>query len=97
MARELGGHGRTGDRWGWWLRHAALSSESGRQVDGTVEADDLSHTAGHTGQATQGGTKASRCFSQTERRHDLGIGLCMHHDACGLQIAVASPPVQPRP
>jgi hypothetical protein len=27
-------------------------------VDGTVEANDLSHTAGHKGQAKQGGTKA---------------------------------------
>src|SRR5262247_939525 len=29
-----------------------------RQLDGTVEADDLYHTAGHKGQATQGGKKA---------------------------------------
>src|SRR6516225_3614296 len=97
IARELGVHVRTGYRWCWWLRNAALSYEIGRQLDGTVEADDLSHTAGHKGQATQGGTKASRCFSQTERLHDLGIGLCMHRDACGLQIAVESPPVKPLP
>src|SRR5262249_25004973 len=47
MARELGVHVRTGYRWCWWLRHAALSYEIGRKLAGTVEADDLSHTAGH--------------------------------------------------
>jgi hypothetical protein len=94
---RVGGHVRTGYRWGWWLRHAALSYEIGRQVDGTVEADDLSHTAGHTGQAKQGGKKASLCFSQTQRLHDLGIGLCMKRDACGLQIAVESTPVEHLP
>ena len=31
IARELGGHVRTGYRWGWWLRKVALSSEIGRQ------------------------------------------------------------------
>jgi len=29
-----------------------------RQLAGTIEADDLSHTAGNKGQATQGGKKA---------------------------------------
>jgi hypothetical protein len=58
IARELGIHSRTSDRWGWWLRHAALSSAMHRQREGTVEADDLSHTAGNKGQATQGGKKA---------------------------------------
>ena len=48
---------RTGYRWCWWLRNAALSYEIGRQLDGTVEADDLYHTAGHKGQAKTGGTK----------------------------------------
>jgi transposase-like protein len=52
IARELGIHIRTSYRWGWWLRHAALSSEMHRQLEGTVEADDLYHTAGHKGQAT---------------------------------------------
>ena len=56
IAREVGVDVRTGSRWCWWLRHAALSYEIGRQVDGTVEADDLYHTAGHKGQAKQGGT-----------------------------------------
>jgi len=58
MARELGVHVRTGYRWCWWLRHAALSYEIGRQLEGTVEADDLYHTAGHKGQAKTGGKKA---------------------------------------
>jgi hypothetical protein len=49
---------RTGYRWCWWLRNAALSYEMERQLEGTVEADDLYHTAGHKGQAKQGGKKA---------------------------------------
>jgi hypothetical protein len=49
---------RTGYRWCWWLRNTALSYEMERQVAGTVEADDLYHTAGHKGQAKQGGKKA---------------------------------------
>ena len=57
IARELGVPIRTSDRWGWGLRKAALSYELQRQVDGTVEADDLSHTAGYRAHATQGGTK----------------------------------------
>jgi hypothetical protein len=52
-----GGHVRTGYRWCWWLRHAALSDEMERQLEGTVEADDLSHTVGQKGQAKQGGKK----------------------------------------
>jgi transposase-like protein len=58
IARELGVHVRTGYRWCWWLRKAALSYEIGRKWQGTVEADDLYHTAGHKGQAKTGGTKA---------------------------------------
>jgi len=58
IAREWGVHVRTGYRWGWWLRNAALSDERERQLAGTVEADDLYHTAGHKGQAKTGGTKA---------------------------------------
>jgi hypothetical protein len=49
IAREVGGHVRAGDRWWWWLRNAALSYERARQLEGPVEADDLSHTAGHKG------------------------------------------------
>jgi len=58
IARELGVHIRTGYRWCWWLRNAALSYEMDRQLDGTVEADDLYHTAGQKGQAKKGGTKS---------------------------------------
>ena len=36
----------------------ALSYEIGRKLEGTVEADDLYHTAGHKGQAKTGGTKS---------------------------------------
>src|SRR6266702_3473304 len=58
IARELGVHVRTGYRWCWWLRNVALSYEIGRQLAGTVEADDLYHTAGQKGQAKTGGKKA---------------------------------------
>jgi transposase-like protein len=58
IARELGVHGRTSYRWCWWLRNAALSYEMERQLAGTVEADDLYQTAGHKGQAKQGGKKS---------------------------------------
>jgi transposase-like protein len=58
IARELGVHSRTSYRWSWWLRNTALSSETDRQLAGTVEADDLYHTAGHKGQAHGGGKKA---------------------------------------
>jgi transposase-like protein len=68
IARELGVHVRTGYRWCWWLRNAALSYEIGRQLDGTVEADDLYHTAGHTGQAKQGGTKSLGRQSRRRRK-----------------------------
>ena len=57
MARELGVHVRTSYRWCWWLRNAALSYEMDRQLAGTVEADELYHTAGKKGQAKQGGKK----------------------------------------
>src|SRR5262245_51713732 len=57
IARELGVHGRTSYRWCWWLRNAALSYEMHRQLEGTVEADDLYHTAGQKGQAKQGGKR----------------------------------------
>ncbi|HEY5864519.1 MAG TPA: IS1595 family transposase [Candidatus Tectomicrobia bacterium] len=57
IARELGVHMRTGYRWCWGLRNAALSSEMERQLEGTVEADELYHTAGQKGQAKQGGKK----------------------------------------
>src|SRR2546426_5175138 len=58
MAREVGVHIRTSYRWCWWLRNAALSYEMERQLAGTVEADELYHTAGNKGQARQGGKKS---------------------------------------
>jgi transposase-like protein len=57
LARELGVHIRTSYRWCWWLRHAALSCEMQRHLEGTVEADEVYHTAGNKGQATRGGKK----------------------------------------
>jgi hypothetical protein len=53
----VGIHIRTSYRWCWWLRNAALSYEMQRQLEGTVEADELYHTAGQKGQAKQGGKK----------------------------------------
>ena len=53
----MGVHIRTSYRWCWWLRNAALSYEMPRQVEGTVEADEFYHTAGHKGQAKHGGKK----------------------------------------
>jgi hypothetical protein len=58
IARELGLHINTSYRWCWWLRNTALSYETDRQLEGTVEADDLYHTAGNKGQAKCGGKKA---------------------------------------
>jgi transposase len=58
IAREVGVHIRTSYRWGWWLRNAAMSYEMHRQLEGTVEADDLYHTAGNKGQAKGGGQKS---------------------------------------
>ena len=57
IARELGVHVRTSYRWCWWLRNAALSYEMHRHLEGTVEVDELYHTAGHKGQAKNGGKK----------------------------------------
>jgi hypothetical protein len=58
IAREVGVHIRTSYRWCWWLWNAALSYEMQRQLEGTVEADALYHTAGNKGQAQGGGKKA---------------------------------------
>jgi transposase len=68
IARELGVHVRTGYRWCWWLRNAALSYEMDRQVEGTVEADELYHTAGNKGQAHQGGKKSLGHRSRRRRK-----------------------------
>ena len=78
IARELGMHIRHGYRWCWWLRNAALSYEIGRKLDGTVEADDLSHTAGHKGQARTGGTKSlGRTPRGRRKKREPGRG---HYD-----------------
>jgi len=58
IARELGIPVRTGYRWCWGLRNAAVSYAMHRQLAGTVEADALYQTAGNKGQAKQGGKKA---------------------------------------
>jgi transposase-like protein len=58
IAREVGVHVRTSYRWCWWLRNTAVSYETERRWEGTVEADDLSQTAGNKGQAPGGGTQA---------------------------------------
>jgi hypothetical protein len=57
IAREVGVHIRTSYRWCRWLRNAALSYEMDRQAAGTVEADELYHTAGTKGQKQHGGKK----------------------------------------
>jgi len=54
MAREVGIPRRTSDRWCWGLRHAALSYAMQRQWEGTVEADELDHTAGQKGHTKHG-------------------------------------------
>jgi len=78
IARELGVHIQTGYRWCWWLRNAALSYEMERQLAGTVEADDLYHTAGHKGQATQGGKKSlGRTPRGRRKKREPGRG---HYD-----------------
>lgn len=57
ICRELGVHIRTAYRWCWWLRNAALSYEVHRQLEGTVEADEIYQTAGNKGQSKTGGPK----------------------------------------
>jgi hypothetical protein len=78
IARELGVHIRTSSRWCWWLRNAALSYEMGRQLVGTVEADDLYHTAGNKGQAPGGGKKSvGRRARGRRKKREPGRG---HYD-----------------
>jgi hypothetical protein len=64
----VGLHSRTSYRWCWWLRNAAVSYALQRQSDGTVEADDLYHTAGNKGQAKQGGKKWLGCRARGRRK-----------------------------
>src|SRR2546428_13251095 len=78
IARELGIHTRSSYHWCWWLRNAALSYEMERQLEGTVEADDLYHTAGSKGQATQGGKKSlGRTPRGRRKKREPGRG---HYD-----------------
>jgi ISXO2 transposase-like protein len=78
IAREVGVQVRTSYRWCWWLRNAALSYEIGRKLAGTVEADNLSHTAGQKGQAPQGGKKAlGRRPRSRRKKREPGRG---HYD-----------------
>jgi transposase-like protein len=78
IARELGVHIRTSYRWCWWLRNAAMSYEMHRQLEGTVEADELYHTAGHKGQAQQGGKKSlGRRPRRRRKKREPGRG---HYD-----------------
>src|SRR4029450_8013973 len=78
IARELGVHTRTGYRWCWWLRNAAVSCEMDRQLAATVEADDLYHTAGQKGQAHGGGKKAlGRRARGRRKKREPGRG---HYD-----------------
>jgi hypothetical protein len=64
----LGVHIRTSDRWCWWRRNATLSDEIPRQLAGTVEADELYHTAGRQGPAKQGGKKPLRRWPRRRRK-----------------------------
>jgi transposase-like protein len=68
IAQEVRVPSRTSYRWGGWLRHAAVSYEMQRQVDGTVAADALYHTAGHKGQAPHGGKKPLRRRARGRRK-----------------------------
>jgi ISXO2-like transposase domain len=71
-------HIQTSDRWCWWLRNAALFYEMERQLEGTVEADELYHTAGNKGQATHGGKKLlGRRARGRRKKREPGLG---HYD-----------------
>jgi len=84
IAREVGIHIRTSYRWCWWLRNAALSYEMHRQLDGTVEADDLYQTAGNKGQAKGGGKKVlGRRARGRRKKREPGRG---HYDKDRLAI-----------
>jgi len=59
ISRELAIHIRTGYRWAWALRNIGLSYERSRQLEGTIEADEIYQTAGCKGQAiSPGGAKS---------------------------------------
>ena len=78
IARELGAQSRTSYRWCWWLRNSAVSYETERRLEGTVEADDLYHTAGQKGQAQGGGKKSlGRRARGRRKKREPGRG---HYD-----------------
>jgi transposase-like protein len=78
IAGELGIHVRTSYHWCWWLRNAALSYEMDRHLEGTIEADELYHTAGNKGQATQGGKRyLGRRPRRRRKKREPGRG---HYD-----------------
>ena len=75
IAREVGVHIRTSYRWCWWLRNTAVSYEMDRQLEGTVEADELYHTARQQGPSAAGREKAlgtSAASSPQEARAGRG-------------------------
>ena len=75
IARELGMHGRTSDRWCGWLRKVAWSSARHRRLEGPVDTEDLSHTAGTKGHAQRGGKKAlGRCARGRRTKRESGRG-----------------------
>ena len=60
------------------MRSPCLSYEMGRQLAGTVEADELYHTAGNKGQATHGGKKVlGRRARGRRKKREPGRG---HYD-----------------
>jgi len=78
IARELGVHSRTSYRWCWWLRNTAVSYDTDRRLEGTVEAEDLYHTAGSKGQAKGGGKKSlGRRARGRRKKREPGRG---HYD-----------------
>ena len=78
IARELGVHGPTSYRWCWFLRNAALSYEVHRQLEGTIEADEIYHTASNKGQAKDGGKKRlGRLPRRRGKKREPGRG---HYD-----------------
>src|SRR5215472_14558277 len=77
IARELGVHSRTSYCWCWWLRNTAVSYETDRQLEGTVEADDLYHTAGHKGKRRTVGRRRWDAARVGAARHSSPVGVMM--------------------
>ena len=77
IAREVRVHIRTSYRWCWWLRNAALPYEMYRQLEGTVEADDLYHTAGHKGKLSRAGRRRWDAARAGAARNASPVGAIM--------------------